>query len=327
MSESNGPWPNLPLDALASEMCLGKMLDKNKNRGTLQPYLRNVNVRWLSFDLSDMKEMRFEPGEESRFGLEPGDLVICEGGEPGRAAVWKGQTDNARIQKALHRVRFRADEYDPKFAAYFLYFGTTTNRFAKHYTGTTIKHLTGKALRQVEFPVPPLAEQRRIVGKIEELFSDLEAGVAALTRARANLKRYRASVLKAAVEGALTAEWRTQHPQVEPASKLLERIVTERRHQWDADQLAKFAAAGKQPPNNWQAKYVEPAQPDTANLPTLPDGWCWATIRQVAFVDVGFAFKSAEFSDNGIRLLRGENMEPGSLRWKSVLAGIATQRL
>ncbi|HUG71697.1 MAG TPA: restriction endonuclease subunit S [Pirellulaceae bacterium] len=287
MSESNGPWPNVPLDALASEMCLGKMLDKNKNRGTLQPYLRNVNVRWLSFDLSNMKEMRFEPGEESRFGLNPGDLVICEGGEPGRAAVWKGQADNARIQKALHRVRFRADEYDPKFAAYFLYFGTTTNRFAKHYTGTTIKHLTGKALRQVEFPVPPLAEQRRIVAKIEELFSDLEAGVAALTRTRANLKRYRASVLKAAVEGALTAEWRIQHPQVEPASKLLERILIERRRQWEADQLAKFSAAGKQPPNNWQAKYVEPSPPDTTNRSILPVGWCWASVEQVGDVQLG----------------------------------------
>ncbi len=151
------------------------------------------------------------------------------------------------------------------------------------------------------------------MAKIEELFSDLEAGVAALTRARANLKRYRASVLKAAVEGALTAEWRTQVRRpafrrnaassaaernaedrlkaelrtVEPASKLLERILTERRRQWAADQLAKFAAAEKQPPNNWQAKYAEPAPPDTTNRPTLPAGWCWASIVQVCDVRSG----------------------------------------
>ena len=137
-------------------------------------------------------------------------------------------------------------------------------------------------------PLAPLSEQRRIVAKIEELFSDLEAGVAA-SRGRGRTSSVTASVLKAAVEGALTSEWRTQHPQVEPASKLLARILTERRRQWEADQLAKFAAAGKQPPNNWQAKYVEPSPPDTTNLPTLPDGWCWAVGAQL------FGWSSGEF--------------------------------
>ncbi len=84
------PWPTLPLAEIAAEMCLGKMLDKAKNRGTLQPYLRNVNVRWLTFDFSDMKEMRFEDSEGERFQLRANDLVICEGGEPGRCAVWTG---------------------------------------------------------------------------------------------------------------------------------------------------------------------------------------------------------------------------------------------
>src|SRR5262249_10993679 len=127
------------------------------------------------------------------------------------------------------------------------------------------------------FPVPlaPTNEQQRIVAKIEELFSDLDAGVAALERAKANLKRYRAAVLKAAVEGTLTEAWRTEHPSNEPASKLLERILAERRQKWEADQLAKFAVAGKEPPKNWREKYAEPTPPDTANLPELPNGWCW----------------------------------------------------
>src|SRR5262249_52947193 len=130
-------------------------------------------------------------------------------------------------------------------------------------------------------------EQRRIAEKIEELFSDLDAGVVALERAKANLKRYRASVLKAAVEGSLTAEWRATHPKVEPASKLLERILAERRRKWEADQLAKFAASGKQPPKNWPAKYVEPALVDTSALPDLPDGWCWSTLPQLGRLDRG----------------------------------------
>lgn len=301
MSENNHRWPVVPLGKLAAEMCLGKMLDKRKNRGTLQPYLRNVNVRWFSFDLSDMKEMRFEDDEETRFGLESGDLVICEGGEPGRAAVWRGQAERAKIQKALHRIRFRSDEYDPSFAMYYVFFGTITNRFAEHYTGTTIKHLTGKALSRVPFPVPPVNEQRRIVEKIEELFSDLDAGVAALRRAKANLKRYRASVLKAAVDGSLTAEWRRQHPAIERAAELLARILKERHRKWEEAQLAKFAVAGREPPKNWRSKYLEPTPPDTANLPDLPKGWCWASVEQICEVGTGTtpSRSNAAFYDGG----------------------------
>ena len=95
MSENGAPWPSIPLGDIASEMCLGKMLDKQKNRGSLKPYLRNVNVRWFSFDLSDLKEMRFEPGEEARYGLKSGDLIICEGGEPGCRAGGRWQERHA----------------------------------------------------------------------------------------------------------------------------------------------------------------------------------------------------------------------------------------
>lgn len=128
----------------------------------------------------------------------------------------------------------------------------------------------------------PLTEQKRIVSKIEELFSDLDAGVAALKRARANLRRYRASVLKSAVEGRLTAAWRSANPGVEPASELLARILRERRQRWEQKQLATYESKGKKPPKSWQSKYKEPAAPDTANVPELPNGWCWATVGQFA---------------------------------------------
>lgn len=316
MSEDDEyPWPTMPLRTLAAEMCLGKMLDKQKNRGTLQPYLRNVNVRWFSFDLSDLKEMRFEESEGTRFELQAGDLVICEGGEPGRAAVWKSQTENAKIQKALHRIRFRSDEYDPTFAMYFIYYGTITDRFAPYYTGTTIKHLTGAALSQVPFPIPALTEQHRIVAKIEELFSELDAGVAALKRAKANLKRYRATVLKAAVEGKLTEEWRAKHPATEPASTLLARILQERRQKWEADQLAKFAA-GKEPPKNWREKYVEPTPRDTSGLPSIPDSWIWATLDALADVVGGITKDQKKANQPGMRevpYLRVANVQRGFL--------------
>lgn len=178
-----------------------------------------------------------------------------------------------------------SDALVPEFLMYALMAeGEDIRRFGKGTTHTTIYFPEVKAFH---ICLPPIPEQRRIVAKIEELFSDLDAGVAALTRAKANLKRYRASVLKAAVEGHLTADWRAEYPDTEPASALLARILTERRQKWEAAQLAKFAATGKSPPKNWKDKYPEPSPPDTTNLPDLPDGWCWATLPQLGLVDRG----------------------------------------
>lgn len=137
-------------------------------------------------------------------------------------------------------------------------------------------------LNTAKIPLPPTAEQQRIADTLDELFSDLDAAVAALERVQQKLAHYRAAVLKAAVEGTLTAEWREQHPATESASILLTRILAERRRRWEQEQLRKFAAAGKELPKDWRAKYKEPVAPDTANLPPLPERWCWATIDQLS---------------------------------------------
>lgn len=183
-------------------------------------------------------------------------------------------------------------------------------------TGTAQPKLNQLNLNRIPVPLAPLNEQRRIVEKIEELFSDLDAGVAALERARANLKRYRAAILKAAVDGSLTAAWRAQHPDVEPAATLLARILTERRRKWEADQLAKFITTGKPPSKNWQAKYVEPTQPDTANLPPLPESWCWASVEQItSLVTKGSSpgWQGFEYCTVGVPFVRSQNVRWGTL--------------
>ena len=125
-----------------------------------------------------------------------------------------------------------------------------------------------------ELPVAPLEQQQRIVAEIEKQFSRLDEAVANLKRVKANLKRYKAAVLKAAVEGKLTEEWRKAHPDVEPASKLLDRILAERRAKWEEAELAKMEAKGKAPKNDkWKAKYKEPAAPDFTSLQGLPGSW------------------------------------------------------
>jgi type I restriction enzyme S subunit len=164
--------------------------------------------------------------------------------------------------------------------------------------------------------VPPSAEQSRIADALDELCSDLDAGVTALEGVREKLKLYRASVLKAAVEGRLTAEWRAQHPHMEPASELLKRILVERRRHWEEDQLAKFKAKGQEPPKNWKAKYKEPVAPNTTNLPPLPEGWCWAAWPQIGFSQNGRPFPSSDYQDSGTKLLRPGNLYPnGAVGW------------
>ena len=164
----------------------------------------------------------------------------------------------------------------------------------------------------------PLNEQRRIVAKIEELFSDLDAGVAALERVRANLKRYRAAVLKAAVEGRLTAAWRAKNPPKETGPQLLARILRERRRKWEEEQLAAFARAGKTPPAKWKEKYKEPAGPDYTSLRPLPEGWCWATIEQVSeYARYGSSAKAFP-EPLGVPVLRMGNIQDGSLDVRSL---------
>ena len=153
-------WEKRALEDVA-DFCLGKMLDQNKNRGAARPYLANVNVRWGEFDLDDLREMRFEPAEIDRYGLKFGDIVMCEGGEPGRCAIWKEQMPGMMIQKALHRVRPHSC-LDHRFLYYSFLQKGRTNGFDGLFTGSTIKHLPREKLAKVQIGIPPLSVQQRI---------------------------------------------------------------------------------------------------------------------------------------------------------------------
>jgi len=148
-------WREVLLSELADHS-LGKMLDKKKNRGTAKKYLRNLNVRWFDFDLSDLLEMRFESSEQDKYTVRYGDLLICEGGYPGRAAIWESSED-IHFQKAIHRVRFH-DPRHTKWFLYYLYYMDVTGSIKKYFTGAGIQHFTGKALAQVRVPVPSSGE-------------------------------------------------------------------------------------------------------------------------------------------------------------------------
>lgn len=190
-------------------------------------------------------------------------------------------------------------------------------------TGSTRLKLTSAAMRQIRLALAPAAEQTRIVAKLEELLSDLDAGVAELKAAQKKLQQYRQSLLKAAVDGTLTSAWREAQrvngAPVETGEQLLARILRERRARWEEKQLAKFKEQGKPAPRDWQKKYPEPVAPDTTDLPGLPEGWAWASIAQVASDEkyslaigpFGSNLKVSDYRDSGVPLVFIRNIRSG----------------
>jgi type I restriction enzyme S subunit len=285
----------------------------------MRPYLRVANVFEDRIDTSDVMQMNFTDAEFETYRLAVGDILLNEGQSPellGRPAMYRDEVPGACFTNTL--VRFRAGpcvsaSYALAVFRYYMHSG----RFRAIGTITTnIAHLGAGRLSEVEFPVPPPNEQARIVATLDELFSKLDAATAALVRVRANLKRYRASVLKAAAGGRLTEEWRAKHPGTEPASVLLDRTLQERRRKWEEEQLARFAEKGQKPPAGWQAKYKSPAAPDTSDLPELPDGWAWASVEQfTTLVTKGTSpnWQGYEYTDDGVAFVRSQNVRWGSL--------------
>lgn len=161
-------WDLVELDEVL-ESRLGKMLSKASRTGeSPHPYLRNSNVQWGHFDLSDVAEMDFTPDELVKFELRVGDVLVCEGGEVGRCAVWHNELPGASFQKALHRVRPRGDSITSEFFAYHMMHAfTITGSYGVVGTTTTIAHLPGVKLKSLGIPLPPRNEQDRITSYLE----------------------------------------------------------------------------------------------------------------------------------------------------------------
>lgn len=154
-------WKAVLLAEIA-DISLGKMLDKAKNKGEPLPYLANINVRWGDFDLEDLRTMRFEAHELERYSLNAGDIVMCEGGEPGRCALWRDHHHRMMLQKALHRIRPAPQTADSTYLYYYFLNTGKQNGFAPYFTGATIKHLPREQLAKFPIRLPSLSKQQRI---------------------------------------------------------------------------------------------------------------------------------------------------------------------
>lgn len=264
-----------------AEVRLGRQRSPERATGDrMRPYLRAANVTWKGLTLSDVKEMDFTANESVTYELRPGDLLLSEAsgspGEVGKPAQYNGEIDGCCFQNTLLRVRL-PDGLVPDFFEYFFSEQALNGRFAAGSRGVGIHHLGASALSDWQVPVPPLAEQERIVAAIEEAFSKLEAGEAGLRTVRRLLKRMRAAVLAAAVTGRLVP----QDPADTPAPKLL-------------------ADLG-----------VEPIDPTGA--PHLPDSWAWCEMGTLA-TDSGYGTSlKCGYEESGPGVLRIPNIQRGAL--------------
>ena len=270
----------------------------------LVPIIRATNIEQeLNFD-----NLVYVPGhyvKQEQF-LRPGDIVIAASSGSrsvvGKAAHLKREWTGSFGAFCLG-LRPEAST-DDRYIAWFTQSEEYRNRVSTLSAGININNLKREHIEETPIPLPPLAEQRRIVAEIETQFTRLDASVAALRRAQANLKRYRASVLKAACEGRLVpTEAELAHSEgrdYEAAGVLLERILAERRARWESQEKRR-------------GKYKEPSTPDASAQPELPEGWVWATIEQLlARSEYGTSVKCS-YDAAGLPVLRIPNIVAGEI--------------
>ena len=193
-------WAYCPLN-YRYEVQLGKMLDEKRITGEhLRPYLRNTDVQWGQINMDALPVMDIHPSELLRYTVRPGDLLVCEGGDVGRAAIWSGSHEEIAYQKALHRVRPRSTSDLPRFLFYALFDSAKRGRFNGR-EKATIAHLTAEAFRRYRFPFPPVNEQHAIVEYLDAQMNRLSELQLHCGEHISRLREYRSSLISASVTG------------------------------------------------------------------------------------------------------------------------------
>ena len=273
-------WMWVHLNYIANSS-LGKTLDKVKNTGDYKPYLCSINVYWNGISLEKVKEARFEETELEKYSLKRGDLLICEGGDVGRSAVWEEDIPMC-YQNALHRVRFYHD-INPYFYKYLIecYKGIgIINQFSK---GVTIKHLVQSSLNAMWLPLPPLAEQKRIVAKIEELLPLVDRYEKAWTKLEEFNRRFPEDMKKSILQQAIQGKLVEQRPEEGTAKELYEQIQAKKRR------LIKEGKIKKEKPLPEITEDEKPFE--------IPEGWMWVRLGQIFNLQAGKNITAANIYD------------------------------
>lgn len=288
----SAPWPKVKVgDAL--ELINGRAFKPSEWTKTGTPIVRIQNL-----NNPDALYNYYQGELPEKISLNDGDLLFAWSGTPGTsfgAHIWRG--GKAWLNQHIFKVLFDETQFDKRFLQLAINQNLAEYIRAAH-GGAGLAHITKGRFEESVLPRPSLPEQRRIVAEIEKQFSRLEEGVGALRRVQANLKRYRAAVLKAACEGKLVpteAEIaKSKKRKFETGEELLARILAERRKNWQG-----------------RGKYKEPAAPDTAKLPPLPEGWAVASVEQLAIKVVDGTHHTPTYMDDGIAFISVKDIRAG----------------
>jgi type I restriction enzyme S subunit len=331
---SDKPLPVLPdgwlwttLGEISKQINSGFASGAHNMTGRGVPHLRPMNVTATgNIDLSNLKYVEIEAGYDF---LTVGDVLFNNTNSPelvGKTAYIRQDT-NWAYSNHMTRLRFFSNTIVPAFIAYYLHSLFLDGYFKLHCTSHVNQASINPTFlaQQVQLPLPPLAEQHRIVAAIEERLSQIDDGVTMLQRTQRRLKRYRDVILQSAYEGKLV----DQNPADEPASILLQRILDERRARWEAEQVARMEAQGRMIlDDGWKDDYQEPAPPDIEELPELPEGWVWATLQTIAKIKGGITKSANRITTSATRsipYLRVANVQRGFLDLGDVRSIEATE--
>lgn len=268
-------------------------------------------------------QLHLTDDELTRYQLKRGDLLITRTGSLGTLAVFN---DEVKAIAGAYLIQYRVA--GPPITSWYVFYALKSPAGQNHLVGSGAgvgrPNLNAPTIDAFGFGLPPEDEQRRIVAEIEKQFTRLEAGMTALRRVQANLKRYRAAVLKAGCEGRLvpteaalarsSRSTKNGPPAYETGEALLARILTERRQNWQG-----------------RGQYKEPAAPKTADLPTLPEGWTWATAQQLNLANRPCAYgvlQPGEDVPDGVPFVRVGDINNGKVElanMKRISTTIATQ--
>lgn len=292
------------------------------------PVVNQKCVRWWGIDEQHLKFVH--PNQRNAWSAErflrAGDLLWNSTGTGtiGRAALFQGSSRFEQMVVDSHVTIVRTTGYEPKLLHNWIASPAIQGQIHRMHNGSTNQvELSRGQVLGTKVPVPPLNEQRRIVDKIEALNAKSRRAKEALEAIPPLLEKFRQSILAAAFRGDLTADWRAKNPDVEPASKLLERIRTERRRRWEEAELEKLRAKGTPPRDDrWKAKYQEPAAVDTEGLPELPEGWVWAAAEELCEPGAEIVYgivQPGPVVPDGVPYVRGMDIQDGAVLVEQLL--------
>jgi type I restriction enzyme S subunit len=293
-------WKWVHLNHIATSN-LGKTLDKVKNTGELCPYLCSINVYWDGISLEKVKEARFEKAEREKYLLQKGDLLVCEGGDVGRSAIW--ESDQVMYyQNALHRIRFFAD-IEPYFYKYLLECYKGMGIIDRYSKGVTIKHLVQNALYAMWLPLPPLAEQRCIVAKLEEILPLIDRYEAAWNKLEEFNKRFPGDMQKSILQLAIQGKLVEQRSEEGTGEELFQQIQAEKQA------LIKAGKIKKEKPLPEISEDELPFE--------IPDTWKWVRWGDLS-KSIQYGYNAPAQDKGRIKMVRISDIQDGKVLWETV---------